>query len=80
VIWVKVAVALLLASIIRLQAPVPLQAPPQPWKLQPLIGVAVKVTAVPELKLALQVAPQSIPAGELVTLPPWLPATETASV
>jgi hypothetical protein len=30
-------------------------------------------------KLALQVDPQSIPAGELVTVPPGLPMTETDS-
>src|SRR5437588_9793627 len=79
VIWVKLAVTLSAASMVRLQVPVPLHAPPQPWKSQPLAGAAVRVTGVPELKLALQVAPQSIPAGELVTLP-WPPAMETARV
>jgi hypothetical protein len=38
-------------------------------KVKPLAGVAVKVTAVPELKGALQVLPQFMPAGELVMLP-----------
>jgi hypothetical protein len=66
----KLALTLWSAFIVRLQVPVPLHAPPQPWKTQPLIGVALRVTAVPALKLALQVAPQSIPAGELVTVPP----------
>jgi hypothetical protein len=37
------------------------------------------VTGVPALKLALQVEPQLIPAGELLTLPPWGPTTETES-
>jgi hypothetical protein len=64
----------LAASIVRLQVPVPLHAPPQPWNIQPLTGVAVSVTGVPELKLALHVEPQLMPAGELVTLPPWPPA------
>jgi hypothetical protein len=57
------------------QAPVPLQAPPQPVKTKPDAGVGVRVTCVPLLKLALQVAPQLMPAGELVTAP--LPVTVT---
>jgi hypothetical protein len=57
---------------------VPLQAPLQPLKLEPAIGVAVKVTWVPLTKLALQVAPQLIPEGELVTVP--LPDTLTERV
>ena len=79
-IGAKLALAPLLESIVRLQVAVPLQAPPQPWKLQPLTGAAISVTWVPALKLALQVAPQSIPTGELVTLPPEPPATDTPSV
>jgi hypothetical protein len=43
-----------------MHAPVPVQAPPQPPKLEPELGVALRVT-VPGAKLALQVAPQSIP-------------------
>ena len=58
----------------------PPHAPPQPRKSQPLTGAAFRMTWVPALKLALQVAPQSIPAGELLTLPPSPPAIETARV
>ena len=48
---------------------VPVQAPLQPVKLEPDAGVAVKVILEPVLKLALQVAPQLIPLGLLLTLP-----------
>ena len=44
------------------------------------MGVAVRVTTVPWSYFALQVAPQSIPAGALVTLPLPVPALLTVSV
>ena len=55
------------------EAPPPLQAPPQPWKLKPLPAVAVSVTEVPAPKSAAQVEEsQSSPEGEEVTRPfPW---------
>ena len=74
----KVADTLCAEFIITMQLPVPLQAPPQPVKLQPLAGVAVKVTGVPLEKFALQVAPQLMPAGELVTVPLPVLLTESA--
>ena len=50
----NVAVTLLAASIVTVQVPVVLvQAPDQPVKVLPLLGVAVRVTLVPLLKLAL---------------------------
>ena len=55
-------------------------APPQTPKNQPLAGVAVNVTVVPAAKSALQVEPQLIPEGELVTLPPELPTSESDKV
>ena len=44
---VKVADTLCAEFIVTMQLPVPLQAPPQPVKRQPVVGVAVKVTGVP---------------------------------
>ena len=70
----------LLADIFTTQEPVPLQAPDQPAKVEPESAVAVRVTFVFFVKLAVQVAPQLIPAGELVTVPVPLPAFVTVSV
>jgi hypothetical protein len=73
----KLADTLVPAFGVTLQLPIPLQAPPQPAKPQPSAGVAARVTCDPAAKPALQFAPQSIPAGTLVTAPPELPTTET---
>ncbi|MCI2430315.1 hypothetical protein LM604_06660 [Candidatus Acetothermia bacterium] len=54
----KVAVTDLLASIVTTHVPVPLQAPPQPVKVEPLAATAVSVTEVPLAKVAEHVAPQ----------------------
>jgi hypothetical protein len=51
------------------QAPTPVQAPLQPVNENPVEGVAVSVTDVPESKFAVHVDPQSIPATEDVTVP-----------
>ena len=53
----------------RLHVPVPEQAPDQPTNTLPAPGVAVSVTVVPLLKVAVQVEPQLIPAGLLVMVP-----------
>ena len=66
--------------IVTLQPLGPLHAAPQLPKNQPLAGVAVNVTVVPAAKSALQVEPQLIPEGELVTLPPELPTSESDKV
>ena len=47
----------------------PLQDPLQFAKELPVPGVAVSVTTVPEVKAVLQVLPQLIPVGLLVTVP-----------
>jgi len=62
------------------QVPVPLQAPAHPAKVEFAAGLAVRVTCVPELKLALQVGAQLIPAGKLVTMPVPAPPRPTVSV
>ncbi|HZU42556.1 MAG TPA: hypothetical protein VE994_07795 [Terriglobales bacterium] len=65
--------------IATVQAPLPLHAPLQPAKTDPALAVAVSVTVVPLLKVALQVLPQEIPAGLLVTVPVPLPPGVTVS-
>ena len=58
----------------------PVHAPNQPPKVVPVAGAAVRVTWVLVAKLALQVAPQSIPAGELVMVPVPDPTVERLKV
>ena len=62
------------------QVPVPEQAPDQPVNLESKAGVAVKVTTVPDPKELIQVSPQLIPAGELVTVPEPVPSLLTQSI
>src|ERR1700761_4758263 len=59
---------------------VPDHAPPQPAKVEPDSGVAVRTTVCPSGKEAAHVAPQLIPAGLLVTLPEPEPAFPTVRV
>jgi hypothetical protein len=47
--FLKVALTLWFAFIVTVQLPAPLHAPPQPVKLYPVAGEAVRVTAVPEV-------------------------------
>src|SRR5437879_11958753 len=64
-----------------MQVPEPEQPPPlQPEKVEPAVGVAVKVTAVPLANGAEHVAPQATPAGLLVTVPAPAPALVTVRV
>jgi len=73
-----VAVTDVAAFSVTAQVPVPVQPPPlQPVNVEPAAGAAVKVTMVPDVKDVVQVAPQEIPAGELVTVP--APAWVTVS-
>src|SRR5205807_795823 len=64
---------------VTVHVPVPVQAPLQPVKVEPAAGAAVRVTTVPVVKEVEQVAPQEIPAGVLVTVPPPAPDLVTAS-
>jgi hypothetical protein len=76
---VKFADALVFAFSVSVQVgAIPLHAPPQPARPQAFAGVAERVTCAPRAKRALQVVPQSMPAGELVTIP--LPDFVTDSV
>src|SRR4051794_16787758 len=76
---VKVAETVCAALIATWQVDVPVQSPPQPENVEPVAGTAIRVTAAPWAKLAEHAAPQSIPAGLLVTLPAPSPAFVTAS-
>ena len=56
----------------------PLHPPPlQPVNVEPEAGLAVSVTAVPEVKRVLHVLPQLSPPGLLVTVPLPVPALFT---
>jgi phage tail protein X len=77
----KVAVtAAAVAPTFTVQAAVPEQAPDHPAKLEFAAGVALSVTDVPAAKVPLQVWPQLIPAGLLVTVPVPGPTADTVTV
>ena len=76
---VKVAVTARAVLMVTLQAPVPVQLPFQPVKVAPAAGAAVKLTVVPLVNEAEQVAPQLMPAGVLVTVPLPVPDFITVS-
>lgn len=66
---------------VMLHVPVPVQAPLHPEKLEPLAGVAVRVTVLPPVSLKLQplveLVAQLIPPPVIVPLP--VPSTTTVS-
>ena len=64
---------------VTLQVLVPVQAPDQPANVELAFGVAVSVTMVPLVKLALHIAPQLIPARLLMIVPVPMPALCTVS-
>jgi hypothetical protein len=76
----KVAVALAVdpAGMVQVAA-VPVHDPLHPVKVNPAFGAAVKVIG-PSAKLAVQVVPQLMPAGLLVTVPVPEPANVTVTV
>ena len=73
----KVAVTARAAVIVTVQLPAPTQLPPQPTKVEPEAGAAVKVTTVLMVNDAEHVAPHAMPAGVLVTVPLPAPALVT---
>jgi hypothetical protein len=73
----KVAVTDLAAFIVTVHPPVPVQSPDQPANSDPAAAVAVSVTDAPCANECVQVPPQSIPAGELETLPDPVPLLDT---
>ncbi len=56
---------------------VPVHAPDHPEKVEFAAGVSVSVTLVPEARLVLQLVPQLIPDGLLVTVPVPVPDNAT---
>lgn len=78
---VNVAVTARSELIITVQVPVPEQpAPDQPANVELESGLAVSVTIEPAAKLAEHLPPQSIPDGELVTVPEPDPFFDTVNV
>jgi len=69
----KVAVTVAFAVSATLHALVPLHPPDHPAKVDPDAAVAVSATEVPLGKVAVQVCPQLMPAGLLVTVPVPVP-------
>ena len=67
----KLAVAVVLVPSVNVQLGFVLsaQGPPVQLAKRPVVGEANSVMEVPDAKLAVHVAPQSMPAGELATLP-----------
>jgi len=78
---VKVAVTEVAAVIETTHVPVPEHPPPdQPVNVEPVEGVAVRVTEVPKVKVVEHVAPQVIPAGLELTEPEPVPVVATVRV
>ena len=80
----KLATAVVAALAVKLQLPVPVQGPLQPVNVEPLAGVAVRLTAVPAATLTVcvvvHVLPQARPLTLLVTLPDPVPCLDTATL
>jgi hypothetical protein len=78
---VKVAVTLVFEARVTLHVPLPEQPPPdQPVNVDSPSGSALSVTMAPSSNSSLHFTPQSMPLGELVTVPPPDPSLETVSV
>lgn len=78
----KLAVTLLGALTVTLQAVVPVQAPDHPANVFVVTGVAASVTCVPGAKFAEQIVDvdeQLMPEGLLVTVPEPAPAKATVN-
>src|SRR5580704_5637048 len=77
----KLALIVVSALRVTVQAAVPLHPPPdQPPKIDPWVDAALSVTCVPVAKFAEQVGPQLIPDGALVTVPVPVPVSAIVSV
>jgi hypothetical protein len=70
----------LAAFIVSVHVPVPPQAPVQPVKADPVVGLAVRVTLVPLANVLVQVVPQSMPLRSETIVPTPLPLLATVRV
>jgi hypothetical protein len=77
---VKAAVTLFAPSTTKAQLPVPVQAPLQPEKVDPVAAVALRARLVPLAMLVLQALPQSMPLGLDATAPIPVPVLPTVTV
>src|SRR5512135_836215 len=78
---VNVAVTVVAASSGTVHGAVPEQPPPdQPVNVEPVLGVAVRITLAPTANCAVQAVPQSIPGRLEATLPAPFPASVTVNV
>ena len=73
---VKVAETVCGVFMTTTQEPIPVQPPDQPVNFEPAVPLAVRVTELSLAKSALQVGPQLIPDGSLVTRPSPLFVTD----
>jgi len=73
VLSANVAVTLRDRLIVTVQVPVPVQAPLQPVKVEPVDAAAVILTLVPAVKAPLQLLLHAMPLGEDVTTPDPVP-------
>jgi hypothetical protein len=75
--WAAIAVNCAITEVCEVRVTthelIPEHAPDHPVKVDPDAGVAVRVTLVPELNFAVQVDPQLIPEGLLLTIPVPVP-------
>ena len=76
----KFAVTVLSASSFTLHPPLPLHAPPQPVKTNPVFGATVSAIVDPPTKLVEHAVPQLIPPGLLITVPPLVGLADTLNV
>src|SRR5690606_14146428 len=77
---VKVAMTWRSSVMDTVQLPMPLQAPPQPLKVEPVDAMALSVTLPPSGKLSVQSPPQFTPVGDDDTRPDPVPLRATVSV
>jgi hypothetical protein len=71
--WNRAVQVLIAFTTTFVESVVPLQAPLQPEKIEPLSGEAIKTTLVPPVNAKEQTLPQTIPKGLPVTVPPPVP-------